>query len=645
MARAPFRKRLSAARQLIFNGSVKKEFIPALNPDGGVFFGNQGRLNDYADKMSQLQANVGWSFTANTSIAEPTAAVQIKLYQRKKDGDREEITQHEILDLLDAPNFMLTGEQLKQLHFTYMNFVGESYIYMRDGTGSFIPSKGHLPDALDIFPAHIAQFQLGVTYLDSIVRLGGNTYPIGAFIRDLNPDPEFPYFGRSIIKAAALAIDSDDQMKKWNRGIVANGARPSLIFNTNEPLSEEAYKRWKEQFVDDHTGEENAGKPLLIEGGDAKPYMLSPQDLDFLASRKFSKDEILAMWKVSPAVLGMFENANRANLDAAFYIHALNNVVPRIRQFVKQLNATLVKVYDPTYELDFVNPVPEDVEAKLNAADKGVDRWLTKDEIRNMYGEKPLPDKQGEQIIVQARGNAVTLEDVIDGKALAAATPAPGTEAQGTKQLRMKAIAAGQLPGFRDDLLLIPADPGCIMLDVEPMPVTQFVKDGAADLVDATEPGDHTMGAVGEQEAHVTLLFGLLDNGNVIKDKVDQVLAAPPSWSCDSVTIKQVSFFDCGDSYAIIGLVEKTPELVEAHERLTLLPNAQTFSEYTPHVTLAYVQHDAAVAGKWVMALGTEYNGKMLKAKGINYGDKPNGSTKSLGGVKKKSWRQMSASD
>jgi phage portal protein BeeE len=99
-------------------------------------------------------------------------------------------------------------------------------------------------------------------------------------------------------------------MKEWNRRFFANNARPSLIFNTNEPLDDDAYERWRKQFQDEHGGTENAYKALLIEGGDAKPYMLNQQDLDFLNSRKFSRDEILAMWRVSPGIIGAVENVN-----------------------------------------------------------------------------------------------------------------------------------------------------------------------------------------------------------------------------------------------------------------------------------------------------------------------------------------------
>ena len=41
-----------------------------------------------------------------------------------------------------------------------MNFVGESYVYMRDSRGNAYPARGRLPAAMEIFPAHLVQFTL-----------------------------------------------------------------------------------------------------------------------------------------------------------------------------------------------------------------------------------------------------------------------------------------------------------------------------------------------------------------------------------------------------------------------------------------------------------------------------------------------------
>lgn len=400
------------ARRIL--GTQTKDFVQALSPLDGWSLNGTGRLQQYWDKASQMSANVGWCFVANSAIADPTAAVKLKLYFKKKDGDREEVIEHELLELLATPNLVHTGEQMWQLHHTYMNFTGESYIHMIDISGDdFIPHRGALPTALEIFPSHQVQFHLGKTYSKSIVKYMKTDYPLMSFIRDLNPDPNNPYFGRSIIAAAAAAIDTEGQMVEWNRRMFANAGRPSMVFQTNEQMDNESYRRWKMQFMDESTGAENAFKPLLIEGGTVTSLM-KQSDLDFINSRKFSRDEILAMWRVSPGVIGSVENVNRANLEAGFYIHALINIVPRIRQFVNQLNATLVKTYDPRFELDFENPVPEDVKAKLEAAVAGVDKWWTKDEVRDMYGDKPLPNGLGTQIVVTGE-NPASLETVLNG--------------------------------------------------------------------------------------------------------------------------------------------------------------------------------------------------------------------------------------
>jgi hypothetical protein len=125
----------------------------------------------------------------------------------------------------------------------------------------------------------------------------------------------------------------------------------------------------------------------------------------------------------------MVDNVNRATADAATYINAIVNTVPRMRQYINLLNRVLVKVYDDTLELDFKNPVPEDVEAKLKEATAGTNKWLTIDEVRELYGQKALPDHLGEQLYVPTA--TVTLEDVAEGNvpAPAATTNSPSSTA------------------------------------------------------------------------------------------------------------------------------------------------------------------------------------------------------------------------
>lgn len=244
--------------------------------------------------------------------------------------------------------------------------------------------------------------------------------------------------------------------------------------------------------------------------------------------------------------------------------------------------------------------------------------------VRNLLG---LPERTDESTIKDIPKKDTTKKTEPKDKESAEeieASRAPGTKIEAS-------VSARDFPGLYDDTGVNPDDLGCIMLDVEPLDILKHVPaDLHDDLVQATTRHDHAMGAVAETEAHVTLLYGLLENGNVWKEKVDTVLTG---WSKESVEIKEVGYFETPDSFAVIAHVQLDEELVDGHERLTLLPHIQTFSEYKPHITLAYLNKDADVDA-WVESLGAVYNGKSVAAKEINYGDLPEDETKKASRLK-----------
>jgi hypothetical protein len=68
----------------------------------------------------------------------------------------------------------------------------------------------------------------------------------------------------------------------------------------------------------------------------------------------------------------------------------------------------------------------------------------------------------------------------------------------------------------------------------------------------------------------------------------------------------------------IIGHIERTPQLVDGHARLSLLPHIDTFWDYKPHLTLGYVHQDHEASA--LMALGNQVTGVSLTFRGLNYG-------------------------
>ncbi|SNT46688.1 phage portal protein family protein [Rhodococcoides kyotonense] len=76
-------------------------------------------------------------------------------------------------------------------------------------------------------------------------------------------------------------------------------------------------------------------------------------------------------------------------------------------------------------------------------------------------------------------------------------------------------VSSKDFAGLHEGLGIDTKNLGCIMLNAEALEVTKHVEDGEADLIPPTDDGLHQRGAVAERRAHVTLLFGLLRNGNI----------------------------------------------------------------------------------------------------------------------------------
>lgn len=396
---------------------TRKDYVPAL----ASLNGSSATINRYGSKASQLEANVGAVWQANEIICIAASNVEIKLRKRNSKGGWDDVPEHELLNLIEQPNAFLTGKQLRKLHFTYLNMVGEAYELKLD-----VDKRTNLPRALHVLPAHTTDFVLGKTWDDSKVKHGNDEYSLFDVIRDLNPDPKNPYRGRGVIAAAASTIDTDQQAKEYNRRFFANSARPSVVVETPNEMADNAYERFKQSFNDAFTGTENAHKPIIVEGATVKPFMLTQKEMDFLASQQFTRKEILAFFFVAGAMLGDLDNANRSNLEATEYNLAKYAVKPRVEQYLELLNNRLVKLVDTSLEF-YTDPiVPEDLEAKLKEASAAVNKWATIDEVRKLYGLEELPDGRGKVMYIAA--NLVPIE-------MAGTVPVSAPAADGDKAL------------------------------------------------------------------------------------------------------------------------------------------------------------------------------------------------------------------
>lgn len=181
-------------------------------------------------------------------------------------------------------------------------------------------------------------------------------------------------------------------------------------------------------------------------------------------------------------------------------------------------------------------------------------------------------------------------------------------------------INSNQFPEVYKGLGIKIDDLGCIMLDVDGEGISNIIQ--KEDLYITKDKKKFWInGFVAGETPHLTLLFGLLEQGDKYKKYVDRVLEG---WSLNSVEIEDVSYFDSPydneDYYCIIAHIKKSDKLIEGHQRLQLLPHIDTFAGYKPHVTIAYIKKDEKKRDEIISNYEDILVGESLIVKGINYG-------------------------
>lgn len=361
-------------------------------------FGMQDYLEAYGSDV--------WVYACINKIAEAVAEADFKLYRIRRNGEKEEIQSHPLLDLLYDVNPYMSKYDLLQAHQMYFDSVGESFwVIERDRMGKPAEIWPVPPQRLKVVPDPV-EYIRGYVY-----EIGGKKIPIEPqdiiFFR--LPHPTNPYRGLGPLQAARYAIGSNKYSNEWTQNMFFNSAVPEIVLETENSLDPQTFERLKAEWSARYAGYKNARRAAVLEGGvKVKPLSLTPKDMDFVELRKMSRTEILAVFGIHPSILGLTEDVNRANAETGEYTFARWVIRPRLKRLVDKLNQTLVPMFGEDLELGFVDPVPTNREARIKELETSLNKWRTVNEIRKEEGLPPI--EGGDVILVQ--GTVVPLSQV-----------------------------------------------------------------------------------------------------------------------------------------------------------------------------------------------------------------------------------------
>lgn len=271
-------------------------------------------------------------------IAQAVAAMPCYLFEVNAEG-RKRIENHSVEYLLnEMPNRNQTPYQFKEVMMRHVLLNGNAYAVIGWN------SKGQ-PETLTPYPPYAVNVQKTVTgdYFYQITDLNGK---VRNYFQDeilhLRHASNDGFMGRSPITVCREAVGLGLAQQKHGSSVMKNGLMAGGIVTTSEWFDQskgqkamEALKRYQ--------GAKNAGKTPILEGGmEYKQLGMSNQDAEWLASRKFTIEDIAHIFNISPIFLQDYSHSTYANFSEASRAFLGQTLRPHLVNFEQQLKDALM---------------------------------------------------------------------------------------------------------------------------------------------------------------------------------------------------------------------------------------------------------------------------------------------------------------
>lgn len=221
--------------------------------------------------------------------------------------------------------------------------------------------------------------------------------------------------GSSPLSAVYYSIKMNNEARAWNIALLKNGARPSGALVSQQTLTIEQFNRLKQQIDAQFTGSQNAGRPLLLEGGlQWQQIGFTPNDMDYLETIKQTAREITIGLGVPSELIGDPDTKTYANYKEALRQFYIYTVTPLAELFCSAVSQALPNL-KIAIEYEKIDALKEELDSEwqrvMNAVDKGI---LTINEARQMLGFKPV--SSGDSVYITA--NKIPLGTVMNDETL-----------------------------------------------------------------------------------------------------------------------------------------------------------------------------------------------------------------------------------
>ena len=356
-------------------------------------------------------------------LSEAVASLPLQFYRYTDDGGKEKAVDHPLYFLLhDEPNPEMTSFIFRETLMTHLLLWGNAYSQIiRNGKGEVVALYPLMPDRMKVDRDEHGRLYYEYTVYDSDDVDGRKgTNKVGRTVRlqphDVLHIPGLGFdglVGYSPIAMAKNAIGLAIATEEYGSKFFANGAAPSGVLEHPGTIKDPSKVResWQATFG----GSGNANKiAVLEEGMKYTPISISPEQAQFLETRKFQIDEIAGIFRVPPHMIGDLEKSSFNNIEQQsleFVKYTLDPWVSRWEQAMVRALLTPDEKKKYFFKFNVDGLLRGDYQSRMNGyATARQNGWMSANDIRELENLDRIPAEQGGDLYL-INGNMTKLED------------------------------------------------------------------------------------------------------------------------------------------------------------------------------------------------------------------------------------------
>lgn len=397
------------------NGLFRSRDAPRNSTSGSAyrFFMGSSTSGKRVNERSAMQMTAVYSCVR--ILSEAVAGLPLHLYQYTDKSSKEKAIDNPLYFLLhDEPNTEMTSFVFRETLMTHLLLWGNAYSQIiRNGKGEVVGLYPLMPDRMTVnrdekgrlYYEYMVSSDDAKTLKDGTVRL--SPYDV-LHILGLGFDGLVGYSPIAMAKnAIGLAIAAEEYGSKF----YANGATPSGILEYPGTVKEpdKVRESWNAGFG----GSSNAHKiAVLEEGMKYTPISISPNEAQFLETRKFQINEIARIFRVPPHMVGDLEKSSFSNIEQQSLEFVKYTLEPWLVRWEQAMQRSLIPQDDKSkYFIKFNvdGLLRGDYQSRMQGyATARQNGWMSANDIRELENLDRIPAEDGGDLYL-INGNMMPL--------------------------------------------------------------------------------------------------------------------------------------------------------------------------------------------------------------------------------------------